>query len=105
MLKVARRFGRVALLAALLPLMVPTLASAQMREFTGKVDRINTKKIFVDNRMGDKVSFLRLDETVVEGVKSSWEEVEKDDWVSVSWKFIDKPRKAYKVTVMPPKEE
>ena len=25
--------------------------------------------------------------------------------MSVSWKMIDKPRKAYKVTVMPPKEE
>ena len=31
--------------------------------------------------------------------------IKKDDWVSVSWKMVDKPRKAYKVTVMPPKEE
>jgi hypothetical protein len=106
MLKVTRRLAWVALLAALLPLTMPTLASAQMlREFTGKVDRINKKKIFVDNRMGDKVSFMRIDETVVEGEKSAWEEVKKDDWVSVGWKFVDKPRKAYKVTVLPPREE
>jgi hypothetical protein len=105
MLKVTHRFGRVALLAALLPLIVPMVASAQMREFTGKVDKISKKKIFVDNRMGDKVSFARLDDTVVEGEKTSWEEIKKEDWVSVSWKFIDKPRKAYKVIVLVPQKE
>jgi hypothetical protein len=25
--------------------------------------------------------------------------------VTVSWKFVDKPRKAYEVEVLPPKEE
>jgi len=59
----------------------------------------------VDNRMGDKVSFSRVDETVVEGEKTEWDKVKKDDWVSVSWKFTDKPRKVYKVLVKPPQEE
>lgn len=92
----------VALVSA--PLLAST-ASAQMREFTGRVDTISKKKMIVDNRKGDKVSFMKLDETVVEGEKSSWEEVKKKDWVTVSWKFIDKPRKAYKVVVLPPKKE
>jgi hypothetical protein len=80
-------------------------ASAQMREFTGKVDTITNKKIIIDNRQGDKVSFERVDGTVVEGEKKTWDEIKKNDWATVSWKFIDKPRKAYKVTVIPPKEE
>ena len=37
--------------------------------------------------------------------QSDWEKVKKNDWVAVSWKMIDKPRKAYKVLVMPPKED
>src|SRR5690554_2380377 len=50
-------------------LAAPSVASAQMREFTGKVDTVNDKKIIIDNRQGDKVSFNRIDETVVEGEK------------------------------------
>lgn len=104
-LTLARRLALAALLAALLPLVVPSTASAQMREFTGKVDNINKKQIIVDNRMGDKVKFVRVDDAVVEGEKTEWDEVKKSDWVTVHWKFIDKPRKAYKVTVLPPKDE
>ncbi len=100
-----RRFGRIALLAALLPLLVPVVASAQMREFTGKVDKINNKQVIVDNRQGDKVKFMKVDGSVVEGEKASWEDVKKNDWVTVHWKFVDKPRKAYKVVVLPPREE
>jgi len=80
-------------------------AAAQMREFTGKVDSISAKKIIIDNRQGDKVSFTKLDETVVEGEKTTWDEIKKGEWATVEWKFIDKPRKAYKVIVIPPKEE
>jgi hypothetical protein len=101
----ARRFGRIALLAALLPLLVPAVASAQMREFTGKVDKISKKQIIVDNRLGDKVKFMRLEESTVEGEKTAWDDVKKSDWVTVHWKFIDKPRKAYKVVVLPPRDE
>lgn len=80
-------------------------ASAQTREFTGKVDSISEKKIIIDNRQGDKVSFNKLEETVVEGEKTSWDEIKKGEWATVEWKFVDKPRKAYKVIVIPPKEE
>jgi hypothetical protein len=102
-----RRFSvwMIALAALLAPLVVPCGASAQMREFTGKVDRINKEEVIVDNRMGDKVKFERLDATEVSGEKSDWKKVKKNDWVTVSWKMIDKPRKAYKMVVLPPKEE
>jgi hypothetical protein len=102
-------FRRPLVLLALALLVAPLLASpalAQYREFTGKIDKINSKKVIVDNRMGDKVSFDKLDETTVEGEgKKTWDDLKKGDWVTVSWKFIDKPRKAYKVTVIPPKED
>ena len=102
-----RRFlvPAVAALALLAPLFVATSASAQMREFTGKVDKISKKELIVDNRMGDKVKFEKLDSTAVDGEKKEWKSVKKNDWVTVQWKMIDKPRKAYKVTVLPPREE
>jgi hypothetical protein len=105
MLRMLRRFGLIALLLVAVPVVLAGPALAQYREFTGKVDKLTKDKIFVDNRMGDKVSFSRVDETVVEGEKTEWDKIKKDDWVSVSWKFTDKPRKAYKVLVKPPQEE
>jgi len=87
-------------------LVVPTVASAQMREFSGRIDRVSKKKMIVDNRMGDKVSFVPAEAVEVTGEeKTEWKQLKKGDWVTVSWKFIDKPRKAYKVTVRPPKED
>jgi hypothetical protein len=105
MSKSVRRFALVALAVLALPLIAPGIASAQYREFSGKVDKISKKKLFVDNRMGDKVSFVRLDETKVEGTRETWEDIKKNDWVTVSWKMMDKPRKAYIIVVKPPKED
>ena len=48
-------------------LMASSLASAQMREFTGRIDRVSKKKMIVDNRMGDKVSFVPIETTEVVG--------------------------------------
>ncbi len=100
-----RSIVRSAALAALLALVVPAAASAQYREFSGRVDQVSDDKLIVDNRMGDKVTFIKVSDTVVEGEKTSWDKLSKDDWVSVSWKMMDKPRKAYKVRVTPPQEE
>jgi hypothetical protein len=105
MLRTFRSFALIALVLVAVPVVLAGPALAQYREFAGKVDKISKNKIFVDNRMGDKVSFVRIDETVVEGEKTEWEKIKKNDWVSVSWKFVDKPRKAYKVVVKPPQEE
>jgi hypothetical protein len=100
-----RKLTLAAALAVALPLVLSDAASAQTREFSGKIDKIQANKVIIDNRMGDKVAFNRVDETVVEGEKTKWDDLKKDDWVIVHWKFIDKPRKAYKVVVTPPKEE
>jgi hypothetical protein len=101
MLRMLRSLALLALVLAAVPMVLPSPALAQYREFSGKVDKISEKKIYVDNRMGDKVSFVRVDETVVEGEKTEWDKIKKGDWVTVSWKFVDKPRKAYKVMVAP----
>ena len=103
--QIARRLGLAGLMLVAFSLAFASAASAQMREFSGKVDKISSKKLFVDNRMGDKVSFIKADDVVVEGEKTEWDKIKKNDWVTVSWKFIDKPRKAYKVVVKPPKED
>jgi hypothetical protein len=105
MLRTVRKTAQALLLVLVASVAWSAAASAQMREFTGQVDSINSKKVIVDNRKGDKVSFQKVDDTVVEGQKTKWDDIKKKDWVTVSWKFVDNPRKAYKVTVIPPKEE
>jgi hypothetical protein len=95
-------FASLVLAAAVL---APSLASAQYREFTGRIDKINKKKMIVDNRQGDKVSFNFVDETEVTGLKTEQKALKQKDWVTVSWKFVDKPRKAYKIEVIPERKE
>jgi len=112
---VLRKVALIALVAFVLPLSLAGVASAQYREFTGRVDKINKKKLIVDNRMGDKVTFERLKGTTIEdtrgdagdkkGTRESWNDLKKEDWVTVHWKMMDKPRKAYKIIVLPPKME
>ena len=92
-------------LLALVALLVPGLAAAQMREFRGKVDKINKRQVIVDNRMGDKLRFKPADDVVVEGEKDAYKRVKKNDWVIVSWKMVDNPRVAYKIVVLPDQEE
>jgi hypothetical protein len=105
MSKFTRRFVLAAAFFALAILFIPAQASAQYREFTGQIDKINKKKMIVDNRQGDKVSFVPADSTEITGEKSEWKKLKKKDWVTVSWKFVDKPRKAYKILVLPKKSE
>ncbi len=105
MRKLGTRFSLALAFLITAAIVLPGVASAQMREFTGRLDTVSKKKIIVDNRKGDKVSFVVVEETVVEGEKDAWNKLKKKDWVVVSWKMIDKPRKAYKIVVLPPKEE
>ena len=53
MFKILRRLAFVTSIAAALPLLVPSFAHAQLRDFEGKVDSVNEKQIIVDNRKGD----------------------------------------------------
>ena len=107
----ARRIAMIALLAFVLPATLPSVAAAQYREFTGKVQKINKKKMIVDNRMGDKVAFERVEATKVDDTsggdepKARWGDLRSHDWVTVRWKMMDKPRKAYEVIVLPARAE
>jgi hypothetical protein len=106
-----RWIALTAVAALVLPVAMVSVASAQYREFTGKVDKINSEKMIVDNRMGDKLTFEHLDETKVSDTsgdddkKEKWRDLKKDDWVTVKWKMMDNPRKAYEVIVLPEREE
>ena len=92
-----RKFLAMIFLAA--PLMVPTLSSAQMREFAGELQKVKGKTIIVDNKKGDKITFTRDATSEVSGEKDKWEDLKKKDWVVVHSKMLEKPRKAYKVEV------
>ena len=107
MRRIAIRFAIVAAVVFVAAaLIVPSVASAQTREFTGQIQRVTKKKMIVDNRMGDKVTFVYAKaDTAVEGTKDSWKKLKTKDWVTVSWKFIDKPRKAYKIVVFEKDDE
>lgn len=91
-------------IAAFIVVALPLAASAEYREFSGQVHKIDEKKITVDNGKGDKVSFVRIDATSVSGVRASWDAIRKKDWVTVSWKIADKPRKAHKIVTSKPKD-
>ena len=108
--KMIRRIALAGLAALAVFVLAPSAALAQYREFTGKIDKINDKKMIVDNRQGDKVTFdkvpdAKVDDTSGETKKKAWADLKNDDWVTVKWKMIDKPRKAYEIIVLPPKKE
>jgi hypothetical protein len=111
MRRIDRNVAWIACAGFLLALLTAGAASAQYREFTGRVDKINKSKMIVDNRMGDKVAFERVDDTKIDDTsgadkpKKSWRDLDREDWVTVKWKMMDKPRKAYEVIVLPAKEE
>jgi len=94
-----------------LPVLTAGVASAQYREFTGKIDKIKKNGLIIDNRMGDKLQFERvettriLDERKAKKKKASWKDLALGDWVTIHWKMMDKPRKVYEVIVLPPRSE
>jgi hypothetical protein len=106
MRKLVRTLALVLAVGIAAPLVWTAPALAQYREFSGQIQKIDGRQLIVDNRMGDKVKFVKPDEVEVSGEgKATWDDLNKGDWVTVSWKFIDKPRKAYKVDVNPPPAE
>lgn len=104
MRRIQRRFLRLAGLAVLLSCGLPSSVSAQLREFTGRVDAAMAGKLVVDNG-GDKVAFAPAASVVVSGRKQSWQALAKGDWVTVSWRLSDRPRKAHRVVVLPPRTQ
>jgi hypothetical protein len=78
-------------------------ASAQMREFTGRIEQVDFSGITVRNRTGDRLTFVPAASVLVQGAKERWGELKRNDRVSVSWKMMDEPRIAYAVVVLSPR--
>ncbi len=105
MLKIAVQMAAGAGIALALLATVPGDASAQFREFVGQIDQISKKQVRVDNGRGDTMRFAVTGATRVKGQgKTQWKDLNKGDWVSVSWKMTDKSPVAYRVVVMPPRK-
>ena len=111
--RTVRTLALVAFAVAAGAVVVPGVASAQYRPFSGRIDKIDGRKMIVDNRQGDKLTFEKAEDPKVtvqegaeiKGTRESWDDLKKGDWVTVSWKMMDNPRKAYEVEVLPPRED
>jgi hypothetical protein len=75
------------------------------RSFEGQLQSAKGKTIVVDNKKGDKIKFTQPATPEVSGLKTSWDDLKKGDWVAVCSKMLEKPRYAYKVDVIPEKED
>jgi hypothetical protein len=75
------------------------------RSFTGELQKAKDKMIVVDNKKGDKIKFELHETTTVTGIKTSWDDLKKGDYVTVCSKMLEKPRYAYAVEAMEPPED
>jgi hypothetical protein len=102
----SRRAGRAALALGVAALLAGALgaapAHADHRDFAGRVKKISGKRVTVENRMGDRRSFVRGEKTRVRGGRSSWEGLRPGDEVIVDWHLEDRPARARRVRVVPP---
>ena len=102
MSRLHRRSLLFAGLAWVLCCSLPGVASAQLREFTGRVVAASASKLVVESG-GDELAFAPAGDVAVSGAKKSWQALAKGDRVTVSWKIGDTPRKAHRVVVQPPR--
>ncbi len=79
--------------------------SGMQRDFEGQLQSAKDKMIVVDNKKGDKIKFTKPETPEVSGLKSSWDDLKKGDWVAVCSKMLEKPRYAYKIEVVPEKPD
>ncbi len=99
-----RRLAFASALAALVTAgVLAAPAGAQMHEFTGSVNQVSGERLVVGNRMGDQLSFVRGPKTQVRGAKGEWDSIRRDDRVTVHWDFGEKPARAHRVVVLPPR--
>jgi hypothetical protein len=75
------------------------VARAQGREFAGTVVSIGGSSLTVEDRRGERVTFAKGDDTVVEG-KGGWGALASGDRVIVKWSLADGPRRAQRVIVL-----
>ena len=77
-------------------------ALADHRDFTGKVKGVSKRDVTVENRHGDRRSFVRGKKTKVRGGPGSWEGLRPGDEVIVDWHLEDRPARARRVRVLRP---
>ncbi len=110
--------GWLAAAALVAPLFAASMAWADcegMRAFRGEIQKFKKTGrragFVLDNRMGDKVKFEKAegvtvtDTRAVEKKAQKWEDLKNGLYVEACWKFTDKPRLAYAVTVEEPPAE
>jgi len=103
------RMRRMPALVCMLGLGVAVVASAQSREFIGRIEAVGSAEIVVDNGKGDVLRFTRAPAAKVsdarrgEAVAATWADLARGDWVSVRWVLSDDPRKAYRVILLAPR--
>jgi hypothetical protein len=99
-MRVRTRQLAAALVAALGFALAPAAGHADHRDFAGKVREVSKKRVTVENRMGDRRSFVRGEKTKVRGGRSSWEGMRPGDEVIVDWHLEDRPARARRVRVI-----
>ncbi len=98
--KIAAR--AVALLALLSPLWLADPAAAQRRDFVGRVVSIDAQSLAVKDRRGNALTFVRVENTVVEGRKG-WQAIAPGDKVLVRWNLTTGIARQVVVIEGPPK--
>lgn len=106
MARAGKRFGRLRAravavgFAAAVALLAAGPAGADHRDFAGRVKKVSKKRVTVENRMGDRRSFVRGEKTRVRGGRSSWDGLAPGDEVIVDWHLEDRPARARRVRVI-----
>ena len=93
----------VVMMVVAVGLAAPGEAQAQYRQFTGKHRQDQQEE--ADRRQPQgRQGLVREGRTRPRSparTRRLGQDLKKGDWVTVDWKMIDKPRKAYKVNVLP----
>jgi hypothetical protein len=99
-MRVRARHLAAALVAWLGLLIAAPPASADHRDFAGKVKKVSGKRVTIENRQGDRRSFVRGKKTKVRGGRSDWSGIRPGDEVIVDWHLEDRPARARRVRVI-----
>ena len=90
----------VALIFGIGLVLAPGAALADHRDFPGKVREVLKDRVTVENRAGDRRSFVRGKKTKVRGSRSKWEGMRPGDEVIVDWHLEDRPSRARRIKVI-----
>ena len=77
-------------------------AEAQRRDFVGRVTSISAQSLAVKDRRGNALTFVRAENTVVEG-RSGWQGIAPGDKVLVRWNLTTGIARHVVVIEGPPK--